>query len=225
MATKLIKKWHERKVIAPLHLALVYITMAIAVFTLILGLLEAFITGYYKELYRFSLPFAYSCVVVWNLFFFMFIREITERGNRVFIPLVVIGIIIIIALWLPTNWWGFPAEAYEGKLNTRLYSTGSLVAHSAAIYIAIIIICQKAKKRTEDKKTQLGLSLLAYSMISALMWFFFIIMDTVLIVFSDHPGYSIFIYIAWIFTFIFMILSYLSLIMPNWLVKYIEKEN
>ncbi|GAI18128.1 unnamed protein product, partial [marine sediment metagenome] len=58
MTIKLIKKWRERKVAAPLHLSLVYSTMAIAAFVIIIGLLEAIITGYYKELYRFSLAFA-----------------------------------------------------------------------------------------------------------------------------------------------------------------------
>jgi len=39
----------------------------------------------------------------------------------------------------------------------------------------------------------------------------------------DHPGYSEFVYVAWIFAIIFYILSYLSLVMPKWLVKRIER--
>lgn len=223
MTIKLIKKWRERKVPAPLHLSLVYMTMTIGAFILMIGLLEAVITGYYMEIYRFSLPMAYSCVVLWNIFLFLFISGITEKGKRALIPIILIGIGIIIALFLPTNWWGYPSEEYAGKLNTRLYSTVSLVIYSIIIYISIFLICQKAKQKTSDKISRVGLSLLAYAMICMLLWFFFIILDTILIVFTNHPGYSIFVYIAWIFAFIFMAFTYISLIMPDWFVRWIEK--
>jgi len=45
-----------------------------------------------------------------------------------------------------------------------------------------------------------------------------------MITFFKHSGYSEFTYIAWIFGSIFIILSYLSLIMPEWLVNRIKKK-
>ena len=69
-----------------------------------------------------------------------------------------------------------------------------------------------------------GLKLLFFSMISLILLFLMLIMDTLMITFFDHPGYSEFTYIAWIFGLIFIILSYLSLIMPDWLVNRIKKK-
>ena len=182
-----------------------------------------FITGYYGPIYIFSLPFAYSCLIVWNLFFFLFINEITEKGKRALIPFILTGIVIIFTLWLPTNWWGYTSEEAAGKLNTRLYTTGAVVLHATLIYISIILICLRAKRITNDKKTRVGFSLLAYSMICALMWLTFLIIDTLIIVYTDSSGYTIFAYIAWMFGILFMIFSYLALNMPDWFVKYIEK--
>ena len=224
MTIKLIKKWRERQVPAPLHLALVYMTMAAGALILIIGLMEAVITGYYMEIYRLSLPLAYTCIILWNIFLFLFISGMTEKGKKALLPLILIGIVIIIALFLPTNWWGYPSEEYVGKLNTRLYVTGGLVIYSTLLYISIFLICQKAKKRTEDKKALVGFSLIAYSMICMLLWFVFIIMDTIMIVFTNHPGYTIYIYIAWIFAFVFMAFTYIALVMPEWFVKWIEKK-
>jgi hypothetical protein len=77
----------------------------------------------------------------------------------------------------------------------------------------------------EDKVAHLGLKLLFYSMISIVGYFLMFIFDTVLIVTDLHPGYSPFIYFAWVFAMSFYILSYLSLVMPDWLVKRIKKSS
>ena len=82
----------------------------------------------------------------------------------------------------------------------------------------------KAKQKAEDKITRLGLTLLFYSMISFIMFFVMLIVDTMMIVLYSHPGYSEFVYIAWIFAVLFIILTYLSLVMPNWLVRMVKKE-
>jgi len=86
------------------------------------------------------------------------------------------------------------------------------------------MICQKAKRKSNDKKTRAGFSLLAYSMIGMILFFLMFFFDTMIVVFTDHPGYTIFIYLAWIFALLFMVLSYMSLVMPEWLIKLIEKK-
>jgi hypothetical protein len=90
--------------------------------------------------------------------------------------------------------------------------------------MSIFIICQKAKHKTNNKITRVGFSLFAYSMITMELWFFFMIIDTLLIVFTNNYGYTIFVYIAWMFAFLFMGFTYLSFIMPKWLVNMIEKK-
>jgi hypothetical protein len=216
-------KWRQRKVLPPLYLSIVFTLFTAALIALAVGLGEAAITGFYKEIYRFSLPFAYSMVIIADVFLFVFVNNVTDKGRKMFIPLIVIGVIIVVLIWLPLNWWGVPSEDYAGEINIRLYTTLGIVVYSCVIYAYIFILCHKAMKEAVDKVARLGLSLLAYSMIGMIGFFSMFIGDTLMIVAFDHPGYSEFVYFAWIFAFLFYILSYLSLVMPNWLVKRIKE--
>ncbi|MFW9875657.1 MAG: hypothetical protein ACFFG0_21345 [Candidatus Thorarchaeota archaeon] len=225
MSIKMYKKWKERKVPPPLYLAIVFSFLTSALTMLGIGLAEAVITGEYREIYRFSLPFAYSMVVLADIFLFNFASYMINKSKKAFPVVIIIGIILIAILFLPWNWWGVPSVDYEGKLNIRLYSTGSLVLFSLLIYSYIAMICQKTKREVEDKVIYTGLNLLFYSMICLILLFVMLIGDTLLITLFDHPGYSEFTYIAWVFGIIFIILSYLSLVMPEWLIKRIEQKN
>ncbi|MFW9867617.1 MAG: hypothetical protein ACFFEN_16095 [Candidatus Thorarchaeota archaeon] len=224
MSIKMFKKWKERDVPPPLYLAIVFTFFSAALTMLGIGLAEAVITGEYREVYRFSLPFAYSMVIFADIFLFKFASHMTNKGKRAFPFIIVIGIILIIILFLPWNWWGVPSIDYEGMLNIRLYSTVSLVLFSLIIYSYIAMISQKVKRKAEDKVMKTGLKLLFYSMISLIMLFVMLIGDTLLITIFNHPGYSEFTYIAWIFGMIFIILAYFSLVMPEWLVRRIERK-
>ena len=64
MSIKMYKKWKERNVPPPLYLAIVFSFFASALTMLGIGLAEAVITGEYREIYRFTLPFAYRMVVL-----------------------------------------------------------------------------------------------------------------------------------------------------------------
>ena len=219
---KLMKKYKERKQDAILHLALVFAIFTTAIAVLAIGLTEAVITGYYKEVYRFSLPLAYSLVVLANIFLFYFATNITDKWKKALIPLILVGVVLIIVLFLPWNWWGYPREDYAGKLNIRLYTNILFISYSYFIYISIAIICYRTRKLAEDKITHLGLTLLLYSMISMILFYVMILLDNIMIVVYNHPGYSEFQFISWIFALIFVILSYFSLVMPDWLKKRIE---
>jgi len=221
---KLINKWKKRKVFETLYLSLVFAFLVIGATSLSIGLLEAIITGYRKEIYMFTLPLAYCCVVVADIFLFVFASHITNSEKNAIIPITVIGICLIIVIFLPWNWWGQPAERYAGKPSIRTYTSFGFVIYSCIIYIAIAIICLRTKKIAEKKVTRTGLSLLFYSVMSMIGFFIMIMCDNLMITIYHNPGYTIFNIIAWIFAILFVILSYLSLIMPNWLVKKIEKK-
>lgn len=223
MSIKMYKKWKERNVPPPLYLAIVFSFFASALTMLGIGLAEAVITGEYREIYRFSLPFAYSMVVLADIFLFIFASYMTNKSKKAFPVVIIFGIILIITLFLPWNWWGVPSEDYEGKLNIRLYSTLGLVLFSLLIYSYIVMICQKSKAQAKDKVMLTGLKLLFYSMLCLILLFVMLIGDTLLITLFDHPGYSDFIYIAWAFGMLFIILSYLSLVMPDWLINRIKQ--
>jgi hypothetical protein len=219
------RKWRERKAPPTLYLTLVFSFLTSALIILTIGLAEAVILGEFREIYRISLPLAYSMVIFADIFLFIFAGHITNKGKKAFPAIIAIGIVIIIILFLPWNWWGVPLADYEGTLNIRLYSTIILVIYSLSIYSYIAIICQKVKSGVEDRVMYTGLTLLFYSMISFILLFLMLITDTLLITLFNHPGYSEFIYIAWVFGLIFIILSYMSLVMPEWLIGRIKKKH
>lgn len=216
-------KWKKRRVPPPLYLTIAYIINT-AIFTvLFLGLNEALITGYCMEIYKFSLPFAYSAVLYYNLCFYKFAEYIMKKGGKLFYPFLALSIVITIFLFLPWNWWGVPTPEI-GTPDIRLYTTMSVVLFSYLVYFYIAYMCQKLKKDTDDKIAKYGLKFLFYTMICLILFFFFMIMDTVMVVAFDHPGYSEFTYIAWAFLGVGIVTSYLSLVMPGWLVNWITKK-
>lgn len=224
MTVRMYQKYKERQVKPPLYMSIVFFFLTSALIVLTIGLIEAAITGYFKEIYRFSLPLAYTMVVGANIALFYFAINMTEEGEKLLYPLIIIGIVIVVLLFLPTNYWGVPSQEYEGLLNTRLFTTLVLVAYSYIIYIYIAYISYKAKNQTEDKIAHFGFIMLFLSPIWMIMFFMMFIFDTLLIAFLDHPGYSGFVYVAWIFGILFYVCMYLALVMPEWLVKRINKE-
>ncbi|NVM17876.1 MAG: hypothetical protein HWN80_09175 [Candidatus Lokiarchaeota archaeon] len=223
MTILMIKKWRERKVNPPLYLSIVFILLTVALIALTIGLGEAVITGLFKEIYRISLPFAYCMIIIADIFLFVFAKVITSKGKKALVPLTIFGGVIVIVLFLPWNWWGVPPEDYVGQLNIRLYTTLSVILYSYIVYIFIAVFCLKARKQTQDAKAKAGLTLLFLSMISMIAFFLMFVFDTLLITLTDHLGYSEFVYIAWIFAILFFVFTYLSLVMPKWLVDRIEK--
>jgi len=219
------KKWRERNVRPTLYLTLVLTFLTSALVVLTIGLAEAVILGQFREIYRISLPLAYSMVIFADIFLFIFAGHITNRGKKAFPAIITIGVIMIIILFLPWNWWGMPSEDYEGKFNIRLYSTVCFVIYSLLIYGYIALICKKVKQGVEDRVMYTGLTLFFYSMISLILLFLMLIGDTLMITLFNHPGYTDFLYIAWMFGLIFIILSYMSLVMPDWLIRRIKKKN
>ncbi|NVM44542.1 MAG: hypothetical protein HWN79_06475 [Candidatus Lokiarchaeota archaeon] len=219
----MIKKWRQRKVKSPLYLSIVFILLTVALMALTIGLAEAIATGFFKEIYRISLPLAYCMIIIADIFLFIFAEEITSKGKKAFVPLIILGVVISVVLFLPWNWWGVPPEDYVGQPSIRLYSTLSVILYSYIVYIFISVFCIKARKQTQDAKAKTGLTLLFLSMISMIAFFLMFVFDTLLITLTDHPGYSEFVYIAWIFAILFFIFIYLSLVMPKWLVDRIKK--
>ncbi|KKK46407.1 hypothetical protein LCGC14_1386200 [marine sediment metagenome] len=220
---KMFLKWRERKVRPPLYLALVFLFLALTLFTLLVGLAEAIIVGEFREIYRLSLPIGYFMVILADIFLFIFASHMTDKGKKAIALVIVIGLSIAVIVFLPWNWWGVPQVDYEGLLNIRLYTTLGIMLYSNLIYLYIAYISNKVKKNVEDKVMYTGLKLLFYSMIGLILLFVMLTGDTILITFG-HEGYSEFIYLAWGFGLIFIVLSYLSLIMPNWLIKRIKKK-
>jgi len=223
LAIKMLIKWRQRKFDEPLYLSYVFISFIFALTFLAIGAAETIITGYFKEIYRITFPLAYCCVVVADIFLYNFAMNITEKGEKALIPIIIIGLVLIVLLLLPWNWWGVPHEDYEGKINIRTYSTISFAIYSIAIYVSIASISWKVKSQAKEKVTKWGLTFLFYAVFSMIMFFVMITLDNILIVAFEHPGYSIFVYLGWVFAFLFVLFLYFSLVMSKWITDRLDR--
>jgi hypothetical protein len=225
ITVNMYKKWQERKSKLPLFLGLVFLLLIIALGFLAIGLIETIVTGYFKEIYRITFPLAYVCVIIADIILFKFTNEITNKSGYALYLIIIAGIILIIMLLLPWNWWGVPQEDYIGQFSIRMYSTLLFAVYSISIYLSIAIISSRARKEAKDQKARWGFLLYTLSVLCMVAFFIMNILENILIVFFDHPGYSIWVYLGWVFAFLFIILSYLSLVMPEWLLKVLKIKN
>jgi len=216
-------KWRERKARPAGLMAAVFALFTAALVMLTAGLADSAMKEYYEELYRFSLPFGYSMIVIADIILFMFASEITNHWKRTLVPFIIAGAVLFVVLYLPQNYWGVPDSDYAGQLNIRLYSMLGLIAFSYTIYIMIASVCRHVMPDAKTSVARVGLQLMFWAMIIMIMFFLMFIFDTVLIVAFNSPGYSPFVYIAWIFGIVFYICMYLSVSMPAWFVKRITK--
>ncbi|MHA1731309.1 MAG: hypothetical protein ACTSU5_05165 [Promethearchaeota archaeon] len=186
------------------------------------GLLEATIDGEYRELYRLSLPMGYSMAIVGNLFLLWFAREVFSIGKRAVAFFVVLFAITIVLINLNSNWYGTPTEVYYGKyFSIRVYSSLVLMVGSMALYFYIIMSIRKLTKKIDDPVAQAGFRIIILAFLSFVALWVCFALDAVVIQLTGE-GYSVFVYLAWGFGAVFWVLSYLGLLLPDWLRKRIE---
>lgn len=223
LTLEMLAKWRERKARPAGLMAAVFGVFTAALVALAIGLADAAIIGYYEEVYRYSLPIAYSMMVIADIILFQFASEVTSHWKKGFIPIIIVGAVLFVVLYLHQNYWGYPDADYAGQLNIRLYSMLGLIAFSYIIYIMIAWTCRHVLPEAKTPVARLGLQLMFWAMIFMILFFLMFIGDTVLIVAFNGSGYSPFVYVAWVFAMAFYICMYLSVAMPAWFVKRITK--
>lgn len=223
VTAKMAVKWRERKVQPPLLMAVSFGIFTAALVMLAAGLADSAANGAYMELYRFSLPFGYCMIVAADIVLYKFAIVITSRGQKLFNMIIILGIVLVVVLFLPWNWWGVPAGDIGDQVSIRIYSTLALIAYSYAIYITIARVCRQAMADAKDPVAHGGLKLMSWAMMCMVLFFLMFVFDTILVVAIDHPGYSEFVYVAWVFAVLFYVLMYLSVVMPEGLVKRLRK--
>nr|MDO8088917.1 hypothetical protein [Candidatus Sigynarchaeum springense] len=223
LTVKMVLKWKQRKVQPPLLMAIVFTIFTVALLMLAAGLADSALNRFYMDLYRFSLPFGYTMIVLADIVLYKFAIVITNRGRNALATIVILGIILAIVLFLPWNWWGYPEADIVNEVSIRLYSTLALIGYSYTIYITIASVCRHAMADAKDPVARTGLKLMFWAMICLVLFFLMFVFDTILIVAINHPGYSEFVYIAWVFAVLFHVLIYLSVVMPDWFMKRLRK--
>ncbi|MEX2753756.1 MAG: hypothetical protein Q6365_000085 [Candidatus Sigynarchaeota archaeon] len=223
LAVKMVMKWKQRKVQPPLLMATIFAIFVVALSMLAAGLADSAMNGAYKDLYRFSLPFGYTMIILADIVLYKFGIVMTNRGKNAFMTIVVIGIVLAAVLFLPWNWWGYPDADIVDQVSIRLYSTLALIVYSYIIYITIASVCHKALADAKDPVARAGLKLMSWAMICMILFFLMFVFDTLLIVILKHPGYSEFVYAAWVFAVAFSVLMYVSVVLPEWFVQRLRK--
>jgi hypothetical protein len=223
LTVELYKKWRERKAKPVMLMTALFTVFAAALVSLAIGLVDSVISGFYREVYRFSLPLAYSLIVVADIILFLFAREITGHWGKALKPVAILGAFLCVVLFLPWNWWGHFNTDYAGQINIRMGTMAGLIAYSYTVYIMIARVCREVMPEAKTPVARAGLHLLFGAMIVMIIFFLMFVIDTVPIVAFHSGGYSVFVYIGWVVSIAFFVCMYLSVAMPAWFLKWITR--
>ncbi|MHA1379524.1 MAG: hypothetical protein ACTSRG_14215 [Candidatus Helarchaeota archaeon] len=225
IALIIVFKWRERRTIATLYLALALFSISGAVFVAFLGLFSWFlvwssaIIPYVNSpvIYPISLPFAYSFVIIYDIFLFLFtIHIFLDKNEKKIIPVIIIGIFVATLLWLPTNNWGLDTTPMDPP-STRTISMLIYMLYNVVIYIILAFSAFRESKKTDQKEYQVGFQAIALGQIANILIFVFFLFDSVLLIINPNsPGFSIFIYLGWICALVAVFLFYIGFILPSW---------
>lgn len=183
---------------------------------LLAGLLQTYVDGEFRELYRLSLPAAYSALVAADFAILWFAREVFEVGRRSAAGFVVFFCVTLVLLNLDQNWYGVPTEAHEGQPDVRLLSNLFLLGGTLALYSYLIRALVGLRRKVDDPAAKLGFELIAGAFACGIAALTCIALDAVNIMLTGE-GYSAFIFVGWGFVAFFMAFSYLGFDLPAWL--------
>lgn len=230
----ILLKWREHKNIATLYLSLALFSITFAVLIVFTGLASWFFTWIFAvpnisvispAYYPITLPLGYCLVIIYDIFLFLFTSQIFFMGKneKKVIPFVIIGIILAILLWLPTNYWGVNIMLFDPP-STRTLVLALYLLYNVIIYIILASYAFKEAKKSEDKEHRIGFQAIAYGQISNIIVFIFFLLDAFLLLLNPtSPGYSIFTYLAWACALFAVFLFYLGFILPTWFRDFIKK--
>ena len=219
MTIRSFAKWSERKMKAPLLLSITFLLFSLCIASLMIGLMEAVIYGEKRVIYRFSLAFAYSTIMIANCFLLYFASEIFSFEKRYLKKYIIISLIIAVFLALPYNYYGVPEALVDNSKNIRPYTGGALVVFSILTYSRIFSVAYRVSKRVEEKQAKTGFLFIALSQICLILFFVFVFIDTLIFTLTDLSGYTISLYIAWVWACLFLVSVYIGLFMPDWVRK------
>ena len=217
MTILLFIRWRQRNKRAPFLLFLTFLTYTLCITVLMAGFADAMISGYKRELYRFSLAFGYAGIMVANCFLLYFAADIFGIKHELLKKYIICSLIIAVAVALPWNYYGVPDAEINKSLYIRPFTSISMVIFSILTYSKIYGQAMRVHAMVDERVAKIGFRLIAYSQIFMIMLFVFLFVDVVVFALTDLKGYTIFTYLGWACAGLFMIFSYLGLIMPKWL--------
>jgi hypothetical protein len=223
----LTRRYFIKKSPTTKNISLAVIFYAIAITLLFLGLLEGFVTGYKKEIYRITFGLGQASLAISNVFLILFVEEIFGLKRDETKKYQILFIILSIILILPNNYYGYPPDSQTGfGPSIRLYTSAAFVVFSIFLHWKIGNKCVKVAKRIDDNYGKVGLTFIGVSQFGMVLVYIFMVIDTIIFTFTDNSaGYSVLIFLAWITVGFVLLFLYLGFILPSWLRKRAELEN
>ena len=227
-------RWRERKTVPTLYLSLALFSMSAAILVVFMGLASWFFTWIAAGMinvispvfYSLSLPLGYSIVVLYDIFLFLFtIHIFSDKNEKKVIPLIIGGTFLIILLFLPWNYWGINPSASDPP-SIRTLILIFFLLFNMVTYVILAFYAFRESKQAEQKINQKAFQSIGLGQILNVVVFIWFLSDAIIILLDPgSPGYSIFIYLAWLTALTAAFLFYLGYIQPNWFKKMIEKRN
>lgn len=219
MTILMFLRWKQRKTNPTKMMLAGFFFITVSIFALFLGYLQMYLTGYKMELYRITLAVAYTTLMIANLFLMLFAKDIFSIEMKYVRKYIIVNIIIAILVALPYNYYGVPSDEIP-SFTIRPYTSVLLVLFSIFSYSKIAHASFSNSKKMEVSFAKIGFKLIGYSQISLVIFFSFLMLDTIWFTYIvKEGGFSIFYYFAWLMAAIFFITCYLGVIMPRWFKK------
>ena len=226
-------RWADRRTRPTLYLSLALFSIAAAVFIAFSGLMSWFFTWIGNgmgsvlspDFYSLSLPLGYSFVVAYDVFLFLFtIHIFSDKNEKKVLPIAIVGVILIGLLFLPNNYWGTNQGA--GDLpSIRTVTLALFLVYNMILYVILTYYAFSEAKQADNKVTKRAFQAIAGGQILNIVVFIMFLGDAIIILLDPaSPGYSFFIYLAWLSALLATFLFYLGYILPDWFKKLIEKE-
>lgn len=191
----LFHRWRIRRVIAIRYLSWSFSGYVLAFICFLIGVLEGYITGYKRELYRHFLGFGYFFFMLGHFFFVFFAKEIYSSNWKNVIKYLIFGGIVAILVVLPQNYYGYPTGS-EGPDNIRLYSSCAMLFFSLFLFGRVALHTYLVYRKMTLKYARLGFLGFLIGEIAMVFVFLFILADFIYLYSHMLSGYSVFYYFA-----------------------------
>lgn len=218
MSALMFRKWRERQTKPTKLMFLLFALLTVTIIIIMSGMVQLVILREKRELYMFSLAAGYTIIMLSHLLMLSFaetIFNIEEGWTKIYS---IIAVVIAVLVALPFNSYGKPNEEVQ-VVWFRPVTSVLMVLFSIIVYSRIAGIAFKNARETEQPLPKAGFTWIAYSQLSMIAFFVFLMLDVIYFTITGGGGYSFFVYLAWISAGLFFLFCYMGLIMPDWLKK------
>lgn len=176
---------------------------------------------WYGAIYPCSLPVAMMFTGIAPYFMLKFSHWVSERrepGKIKEIPVLTLLVLLLVLMISPYNWFGVYRPGLE-VLDIRMYSNGLLLLVNLVAIFQILIFLYRRIRRESHPIRIARLKTVMYGFIALLGFFACYTLDAL-----THQPYTIWMFVAYPFAWIAIILIYLGTVTPEWYLSWLQKK-